>query len=167
MMQVFSLIALFIFTLIVEVSFIQSFTGPVAAVPILFIMGILLMHRMEAMYGVLWFVASGVCLSFFQVPIATTIAFFVCSILAFFFVKKLFATRSVYALTGLGISTFTVFSLTEFLVTVINHSSLISIQIYQAAWGFIFVVPGLYTGFVLARKIERAFEERFFIHHKI
>lgn len=144
----------FFLSLFVQVSFLSSLAPPLSYIPLHFLVGVIIFHRADFLYGLLWFTATAALMPFFHPIAGTSIAFAVTGVAGVILTKKVFTTRSLYALLGLGISLFTVFILSRWLYRLITSGFSESIFI-GAVPGFIFVITGLYAGFFLVRYAQR------------
>ena len=88
--------------------------------------------------------------------------------------KKLFATRSLYALEGLGIVMFTIFSILNTAPVVLRRVfTSQDLAMYSQTplkdyfLSLIFLIVGLYFGFLFAKFIERLATETFIVKQKM
>ena len=145
---------LFFLCLALQGSLIFSLPKPLAFIPLMFIVGVLITHRSESVYGAVWFLLSAVLLPLFGAGPGTFISYIAVAIVSLLVTDRLFANRSVYALIGLGGTLFLAYAFSRFL-----FFATINVYLY----GLLFTVIGLYFGYVASRYIERLESQLFLI----
>lgn len=146
---------LFVCLLTFEASCVWAFGGIALAIPVMTIGGILVMHRSGIADGIAWFLTLAI--------IRHDVVSLVLCIIAPLFLLRTFSTRSIYALLGFGLASYSlsliVVSATTYLVQLLGFdtSNLLPRQpILQA----VFLVPGLYLGTILIRNLQKHFFSR-------
>lgn len=146
---------LFVFLLTFEASCVWALGGIALAIPVMTIGGILVMHRSGITDGIAWFLM----LAFIRHDV---ISLALC-VIAPFFLLRTFSTRSIYALFGFGIVSYTltliVVGTLEYLIHTLgfgSNSALPEHPVLQT----VFLLPGLYIGTMLIRSMERHFFSR-------
>lgn len=159
---------LFLASAIVQVSFINSLGFPLFLFPLHFILGLLIFHRTKPELGVAWFIFSAFTLPLFGFDQFAAWSYILLAVLGVFFTRKLFTTRSLYALLGFGVSMFVIF----ILANILDHSAkqLFSTVAQPAIISFknfglslVFLIGGLYIAYVFSRFLERIAREVFLI----
>ncbi|MDP2631519.1 MAG: hypothetical protein Q8P30_01980 [Candidatus Uhrbacteria bacterium] len=157
-----SLALLFILSILFQVSFIDALYEPLNAIPAHFIIGVLVMHRGDALHGIAWFIISGFALKIFGFDSALTISYIAVAFIGALLATRMFANRSVYALEGLGILMLLVFILVNAIPELLNYS-ITADYFYSYNHALISVIVGLYLGFLVARNLEHLIENLFLI----
>lgn len=145
-------IVFFLF-LFIEQSFFHALFGIVANIPLMLIAGMIIMQRVGIEEGVAWCIALAV----FRMDIGALFLAAVGPIL----ILQIFTTRSMYALVGFGIASYTIATgamlfLGELLFRVFGIH-LLSLHPYlHALTEVILLIPGLFLGILLMRSIERS-----------
>lgn len=156
---------LFLMSALLQMSLVHSLAYPLFLIPLHLIIGILIFHRLSIETGSVWFILSGLVLPLLGFDPAIWWSYILLAIIGIFLMKKLFTTRSLYALEGFGISMFVLFFVIN---TVVQWGIMVwsnqRISVFQDlfkdfffALGFLIV--GLYVGFLFSRFIERLANE--------
>lgn len=143
---------LFVALSVVESSMIWVFHAPwISAVPMMTIAGFLIVQRIGIVEGVMWFIA----LMLLRMDITMLIMILIAPTLTI----RLFSTRSVYALLGVGITTYGMMIFVVFLFHSIGSALALS-MVWHAPFSlllmqWVLLVPGLYLGLSTVRWFER------------
>lgn len=154
MMQSVAIALLFIFALFTEASLIASLGKPFNAIPFLFLVGIVVMHRLQPGYGIAWFILSAIFLPTLSQDKGIWLAYVAVAIAGSLLMDRVFTNRSIYALLGLGATLYVLFALIQLFFKT---------EAYQLFYGFIFAMIGIYTGSAIARFSERYTKQLFII----
>ncbi|MCH8049564.1 hypothetical protein IH979_02535 [Patescibacteria group bacterium] len=165
------LAALFIASAVFQVSFINSLASPLVFIPFHFIVGTVIMHRAGATAGFIWFIASAFFLSFIGFESGTMLSYLLVAILGVVLTTHVFTNRSVYALEGLGVGLFVVFIIINAFPLIIlqlnemggGSSGTIGSYVSSKLFGLLFLVIGLYLGFLIARYLKHLSQNIFLI----
>ncbi len=147
-----SLGVLFLILLFIEQSFLHAFFGGLASTPLMTIAGIIILQRVGIEEGAAWCIA----LALFHADIVP----FILAILGPILVLQIFTTRSLYALIGFGIASYTVSAGVSLIIgamlSVFFGIHILSAHPYtNALTEFFLLVPGLFLGILLVRGVER------------
>lgn len=86
-----------------EASFFSALLFPFSAIPLTFVIGVLLYHFLRPSIGAAWMVGGGILLDLFSLPgVSHTLAFAAAALLGALLARNVFANRSLYATIGLG-----------------------------------------------------------------
>ena len=149
---------LFLFLLLIEVSFFHAFSGSLANIPVMIIAGMIVMQRVGIEEGVAWFITlalmRGDGIALLLAGIGPVL------------ILQIFTTRSVYALLGFGAVAYVAASCTFLLFGgLIDHtlgtSILLQHPIVHALQELMLLIPGLFLGVLLVRSIERRILNQF------
>ncbi|MBI1908026.1 hypothetical protein HYS28_01235 [Candidatus Uhrbacteria bacterium] len=147
------LTALFLVTAVVAFAGVPSLPYPLAVFPLMLVTGLLVMHRVGVGPGVAWLVIGALVLEVRGITPGWCIPVIATAFLAALLVERVFATRSVYALLGLGLvsglSAVSLFLALSLLRTAIQGAGpTFGRLLHEGAWTFILLLAGLYVGFV-------------------
>ena len=146
---------LFACLLTFEASCIWALGGIALAIPVMTIGGILVMHRSGITDGIAWFVTLAL--------LRHDMVSLVLCLIAPFFLLRTFSTRSIYALFGFGIVSYTlsliVVGAGEYLAYAIGFKTG-NLLPEHPVLQIIFLLPGLYVGTVFIRSMEKHFFSR-------
>lgn len=160
---------LFILSVLLQVSFVQTLGYPLELFPLHFVLGILVLHRANVELGILWFVFSAFALSLTGFNTHVWWAYILIAPIGGFFALKLFVSRSVYALEGFGLLMFTIFTFLHIVPMKILNASFHTTFIISTTpfkdylLSSIFLVIGLYIAFIFAKFLERLVHEIFLV----
>lgn len=160
---------LFLLSAMLQMSLVYSFSYPLVLIPLHFLIGILVFHRANVEIGATWFILSSFFLSFVGFDPMLWWTYIVIALFGIFLMKKLFTTRSLYALEGFGISMFTVFSILNtvprWIQAAWQNQPIVGIETPMKDYfiALAFLIIGLYIGFLFSRFIERLASEMLFI----
>lgn len=144
----------FFFTSLIAVTVVPSLPAPLAYTPLVMITGLLTMHRVGVGPGVAWLALGGLFLSFTGIAPGAFVPHVVSALVAVLLVERVFATRSVYALLGLGLVTGLCTLVVDLIVQGIgsifddaprSFTGLLSHNL----WTLLLLILGLYAGFVI------------------
>ncbi len=108
------LLTLVVCVVTVEVSVLTAWPTPFSLLPLSFLFGILLMQFVGSGYGTLWLVLSGILLEFVGLPDGPhALSYALAALAGWFLTQRVFTNRSVYAMMGLGTTTYFVVTLVE------------------------------------------------------
>jgi hypothetical protein len=154
MSKLIAMAALFIVSIIAQISFIHSLPYPFTLLPLHFIIGIIVMHRSNDQSGIIWFIATPLFIQLFaSFTFEAFWAHIAVALFGYLLTSRIFTTRSVYALEGLGLSLFTAFALSNAIIHLFN----IPVQLLSVSelfYSLLFLIIGLYIGFTIAKYIE-------------
>ncbi len=138
---------------------IPSLPLPFAYIPLMLICGVLVMNRVHALHGALWLVLSGAMLESFGTAPGRLLAYVCSAVVGSLLAERVFATRSVYALIGLGACTGTVFVavawLHRYVLYVFSGQHTVGMSTAEGGWTVLFLLAGLYLGFVAVVTFRR------------
>lgn len=154
MMQAASIALLFILSLFTEASLISSLGAPLSAAPVLFFVGVVVMHRSSPSYGAAWFALSALLLPRVSQDAGVWVAYLAVGVAGTLLMSRVFTNRSVYALLGLGATLYVIFAAIRFFL---------GAEIGRLLYGFIFAMMGIYAGSAVARFVERYIKQLFII----
>lgn len=143
---------LFLLFLLFENSGFHAFGGILANIPLLIIAGMMITQRVGPGEGAVWF------LTLFAVTGSGVALLLSC--VAPLLVVHLFTTRSVYALLGLGIVSWSIVSLGALIIggsiDGLFHTHLLPAHFLESiGMRGLLIVPGLFLGVLLVRFMER------------
>lgn len=150
----FLIAIVFVVTALIQVSLIHTLPDPYLTIPLHFIIGVIVLHRNDPVLGAIWFMAAGFFLSWVGFDHAVWWSYFLIAAVGYFLTHKVFASRSVYALIGLGTSMYFIFSILNFIPVLLGVSSDQSQFISRSFIGLLFLIFGLYFGFLITRYLE-------------
>ncbi|MFA6522133.1 MAG: hypothetical protein WCT24_00890 [Patescibacteria group bacterium] len=167
MLSEFFLICASFLLSLVQGTLLVTLPAPWNAIPLTFIVGVLVLHRHGPWSGILWFLSTGIFLPLLGFSAFPAWQFVLFGILGAFLVTRIITTRSVYALLGLGYLLYgcaALFSLGIFVFVEHNHLG----YAYGDVWpicanGFWWLGIGLIFGFVLSRGSARLFRSLFLV----
>lgn len=142
---------LFFLSIMIELSLIHAFNNVLAVIPFHLIVGIIVLHRAGNELGALWFIATAILAPWLGFELIPGFVYLVIALVGPLLTARVFTTRSIYALEGLGFSLFSISLLTNFFLSIFNRPFSLGHQLYALA----FLVIGLYLGFFVARLLER------------
>lgn len=155
MRSAFFLALLFVCLLTFEASCVWALGGIALAIPIMVIGGILVMQRSGMADGIAWFFTLAI--------IRHDIVSLVLCFTAPFFLLRTFSTRSIYALFGFGIASYSlslvVVGVGEYLVRAMGFGTGNFLP-KQPVLQTMLLLPGLYIGVVLIRGLQKYFFSR-------
>lgn len=157
---------LLLLTVVLEVSLISALPAPFAWMPLFFVVGVIIFHRGSVEKGAVWFLAGWILFQFLGFPTAYIWSYIAVILTATPLLKKLFASRSIYALFGFGISSFFVFFAVEISIMftrVSGNALLMEVFWKKMSAGLLFLLVGLYFGFFVAKVLEYAANHVFLI----
>ncbi len=151
---------LFILSVLVQLSLVNSLIYPLVLFPFHFLIGLLIFHRTKIEFGVAWFILSAVVLPFFGFNQFFWWSYIIIAFWGYFLLKKLFTTRSVYALEGFGLTMYSSFIFLNVLpfwlsrvLTNSGQTSFITGRSFLISLAMLFVA--LYFGFLISRLLEK------------
>ncbi len=97
---------LFASCVVIETSLLQPLPRPFSLVPLVFVVGVVLLHRVGIIEGVVWFILTGLLGLLFGFNEPFFWHAFILAGIGAFLTKQTFAHRSLYALLALGGSLF-------------------------------------------------------------
>lgn len=157
----------FICTSIFSATALPSFPVPLAYTPLLLIVGVMVLHRIGIVQGMIWLVLSGTLLLYGDGMPMRTLAYIASAVIGAFFAGRTFAKRSVYALLGLGLIVGLVFIATLWFVNAttlfFGQQSIVQLSGYEARWTIFLLEAGLYVGFLLSVSLRTWFERVFYV----
>jgi len=103
-MRVFLFCLLLAATLLFQSSFISALPEPLFLIPMHLLLGIAVLHRGGMFWGSFWFLACWPIFMLLDTPIGIGWTYIILAGLGPFLVYRIFATRSLFALFGLGIT---------------------------------------------------------------
>ncbi len=170
-MKVIMLIFVFFFCAVVQMSLINTLPEPFSLLPLHFLVGITVLHRAGYEYGFFWFISSSLILPLLGFEMAYFWTYWIIGVCGAFFSTKVFTTRSVYALIGLGSSLFVIFLFLNWLpkiaVSVFIENQLNNtLKFTEIFISLILLIIGLYLSFIIARSVERVFQKTFILRKK-
>lgn len=158
---------LFLASAVFDAAFIHALGAPLAWIPFHFIAGVLVLHRSTEASGALWFLASALVLPFFGFEYGHPIAYVAVAGLGVVLMRRIFTNRSVYALIGLGLTLYVAFAVVNgftLLLNGVNHYGITwGALVRQEALTLLFIIFGLYGGFVLLRVLARTAQNAFYV----
>lgn len=165
------LVVIFFTSAFLQVSFFPALVFPLSAIPLHFILGVVILHRHGLYSGTAWFTLSGLFFVIFGESLTLIISFGLIALMGVILTKKIFTNRSLYALEGLGITLFLVFITTNLIwslaATLISPASRAAFKLSsflaEAGFGFLTLIILLYLGFFLARYLENLGRSLFLI----
>jgi len=138
-----------------EASFVWALGGIALAIPVMTIGGFLVMNRSGMADGIAWF--------FMLAIVRHDVVSLALCFIAPFFLLRTFSTRSVYALFGFGIVSYTLSLLLvgtgEYLANLAGFG-IRNFLPEQPILQTLFLLPGLYIGSVLIRSLQKHFFSR-------
>lgn len=142
------LCGLFYLSTAIQTSLVHSLPRPFSFFPIHVIVGLLIAHRTGPQNGVIWFLLT---LPFVWSGLqpGTTWSYLWLAGSSYFLISRLFTTRSVYALIGLGLTVIVPYLAINLLFDRLTFSWL------EFGYFLIFVILGLYLGFIIATYLQR------------
>lgn len=163
MVEAIILFVSFLLTSLTAMTIVPSLPLPLAYTPLILITGLLVMHRVGVGPGIAWIVVGALILEVRGITPGHILPLTVAAGIAFMLVERVFATRSVYALLGLGLVTgltsVIVYSMVQLVNGMINEMPVsLSSLIQQSLWLLILLEVGLYlsfTGIVTIRSSMR------------
>lgn len=170
MLNDFLLAMLFCLSALVQVSLVASLNSSLALFPLHFIIGIVVLHRSGITAGSLWFVSSALFLPLIGFRGGVWFSYFCVAILGIMLSKKIFTNRSVYALEGLGIVLFCLFTLLNLIFGLLipawyNLPSL-GTYLHEQVTALLFVIVGLYLGFIISKYVKEVAQSTFLIRER-
>lgn len=166
-MQALLLSCSFFTTILLAVTFVPSLPYPFAYTPLVMITGLLTMHRVGVGPGVVWLVLGAITMQLQHTGNGWSAAIIVSSAVAVLLVERVFATRSVYALLGIGFVTGIVATIVHIVLGI--TSSLVGgtafsfkALVLQNTWTLLLLLIGLYGGFVVIGTL-RAWTRHLFV----
>ncbi len=160
---------LFLFSTLVETSFLESLPRPFSLVPLLFVIGVVLLHRVGIAEGVTWFVLSGLGERIFGFQEPFFWHLIVVGIVGAFLTKQTFAHRSLYALLALGASLFFLERTLEIISREVAHLFskldylLVSDVFSRMPRDFLVFIVSLYVAYLIAQYIEFLLRKVFYL----
>ncbi|HCC83777.1 TPA: hypothetical protein DEP96_02925 [Candidatus Uhrbacteria bacterium] len=145
-------------TMFVALGVIPSLPFPLMYTPLVLITGLLVLQREGVGPGIAWLLLGSLLLSIDHVAPRMLIPSIIATLVAAIFANRVFATRSVYALMGLGLITGLTFSLVVllgalfsviFLATPLPTTLLLSLLAF-----FLLLQLGLYLGFLAVTSLR-------------
>lgn len=142
------LCGLFYLSTVVQTSLIHSLPRPVSLFPIHLIVGLLVAHRTSPLNGVIWFLLT-IPFAWSGLQPGSGWSYLWLAASTYFLISRLFTTRSVYALIGLGLTVVIPYTILNLFLGRTN------LNWQEFAFYLIFVVLGLYLGFITASYLQR------------
>lgn len=164
MIQIIGIGIWFLIVLALQVSFIFALPSPLNALPLALMAGALIVHRAEPVYGLLWFTGCAVILPLFDTSPGTAIAFLAAAVASWILERRMFTSRSVYALIGLGVSVYALFTLIRLIFAMIFTRD-VGALLNGSTYGMLFLVVGLYAAFAIARSFDSSRARFVIIRH--
>ena len=108
-----SILLLTVFLLVgFELGVISAWPTPWNQIPLVFLTGVLIMHFVRPVFGVIWLLVAGLFLDLLGLPdVPHVLTFGLAGAAGLFLAHRIFTNRSVYAMIGLGASMYFVVSL--------------------------------------------------------
>ena len=158
---------LFLLSAFLDVTLIHALGEPLALLPLHFIIGVIVLHRGGAVSGALWFGFSALLLPMIGFDSGTLLGYVATGALGFVLTKRVFTNRSVYALVGLGAALYTAFAVVNGIYLIIAGQLTVSWHNYASTelLSLVFVVTGLYLGFVLVKRSQRLSKSLFLVRN--
>ena len=153
------LAALFFVSIIVQVGSVNSFTTPLALIPLHFLLGVLVLHRSGPEWGAAWFLSSAFIPPIFGFDPYPWFGYLLVALLGAFLTTRLFTNRSVYALEGLAVVLYLLLVATR----MFDPSSALSLK--EIGISLCLVILTTYVGFLFARFVEKAAARTFYVKH--
>lgn len=155
MMQLIFIVIWFLIVLGIQTSFIFTLPTPLHAIPLALMAGVLIVHRTERVYSILWFAGCAILLPIFDTSPGTFFAYLSAGLAAWILEQRIFTSRSLYALIGLGTSVYTVFTAVRVLFAII-FSRDVGGLLSDSFFGILLMIVGLYCIFALNRSFEKS-----------
>lgn len=149
-----------------EVSFLHTLSFPYFIIPLHFLIGVIVMHRSDPVLGAVWFALSGFFLSLVGFNEASSFVYIAVGAIGYFLTFKVFANRSVYALIGLGFSMHLTLTVLNLIILSFTENFNQNEYLHQQFIAQVFLIFGLYFGFIIARYIEHLATNVFLIRVK-
>ncbi|MFH1712059.1 MAG: hypothetical protein ABH846_02375, partial [Patescibacteria group bacterium] len=142
--------------------------APLFYLPLHFIFGIIVMHRVGTTAGFFWFLATGIFINISGFDFISFIAYLAVAVFGIILTKRMFTNRSVYALEGLGASLFLIFSIIGLLSFLFPNQAANNLETFGSyctvkAMGLFLLITGLYFGFITSRYLKHLSENIFLI----
>jgi hypothetical protein len=144
----FLFLIIFALSATTQISLVHSLTGIWNFFPLHLCVGLIIMHRYQASLGAIWFIVTAI-VSIWSLQPGHPLSYLSVAAAGYFLLNRLFTTRSVYALLGLGL---TVSALYLVLNLWLDNWSMSASDMIIFELQTIF---GLYFGNLLARFVTR------------
>lgn len=148
----------FAFTMFVAQGVVPSLPFPLLYTPLVMITGLLVLQRQGVVVGVAWLVLGSLLLAVDNVAPQILLPSLIATAVAAIFATRVFATRSVYALMGLGLVTGLAFCLSalggSLLKILFSPNFLPASLLPNLLATFILLQVGLYLGFVVSTSLR-------------
>lgn len=151
------LVVLFMLSAIFQLSVVNSFTPPLALLPLHFLIGVLVLHRSGPELGASWFLASALVLPLLGFDNIPWYAYVIVASAGVFLTTKTFTNRSVYALEGMAVSLFLLATVSEAIFNIDGF------QMKETMMSVILLVLGTYFGFLAAQIIKQILQRLFLV----
>lgn len=169
MIEAIVLFASFLLTSFTAMTVVPSLPLPLAHIPLILITGLLVMHRVGVGPGVAWIVTGALILEVRGITPGYILPLTASAGIAFILVERVFATRSVYALLGLGLVTglvsAVVYLIVQLLKGIIYDSPVaLGALVQQSISTLVLLQIGLYVGFTAIVSIRSSMRNMFMTH---
>jgi hypothetical protein len=139
----------FFVTLFIASCVVPSLPYPLYYTPLITITGLLVLQRGIIGAGLAWLIIGNLLLATNHVSPQTLLPQLAATVIAAFFATRVFATRSVYALMGLGLLTGLVIGLVTLLIALFSLATGGFVASSGSIiWSFVLLQIGLYIGFM-------------------
>lgn len=168
MIQDVALALAFLVTTTIAATIVPSLPLPLAFLPLMLATGLLVMHRVGSIPGALWIVLGAGLVQGIGAVQGELLPACIGAIGGAVLVERVFASRSVYALLGLGLSAGGLVALAAIAGNVFAHLTGAAARNFgsvagQSAWELLLLVMTLYAGFVLTSWLRRVLTRLFVI----
>lgn len=157
----------FILASIFATTVVPSLPEPLVFFPLLLVIGIVVMNRVDVVQGAVWLVLSGAVLSATGTMPGRFFATLLATAMSVVLAERVFAKRSVYALLGLGATTGAVYVLVELvrrsIARAFGDENAVGMDANEAWWTWLLLLCGVYASFVIVVALKQWLGKRFFV----
>lgn len=147
-----------------ELGVISAWPMPWSQLPLVFLTGVLIMHFVRPIFGVIWLLVAGLFLDLLGLPdVPHLLTFGLSGAAGLFLAHRVFTNRSVYAMMGLGAAMYFVVSLVSLFWHLIQNASAPFFQTLMSEW-IVFLVA-LFATFFASRRLANLLRTVFFVRH--
>lgn len=152
MLEAAALTITFLFTTLTAMTVVPSLPIPFVYTPLMLMTGLLVMHRIGVSPGVAWIVLGALMLEARGITPGWLFPMCMSALLAALLVERVFATRSVYALLGLGLVTgvaaVVLYSIAKLIGGIVSGTPVaFGALLREDVWTLLLLLAGLYIGF--------------------
>lgn len=167
MIEAIALSIAFVMTSLFASSFVAAMPEPFTYLPLMMITGLLVLHRVGIFPGAVWLFGGGIYLHVSGTAPGNILPLLVTAAAGAILVEKTFATRSVFALLGLGFTTGVLAGITRLLMTIWEAFSTgaalqLGAAVEREGIRLMLLIAGLYVGFVVMTS-TKSYAQKLFV----